>query len=57
MTSLDTNVSNYTLSELLEIVGLNNDDDINEESILTNTNKLINRFKYKNPKFAVFFKS
>jgi hypothetical protein len=56
MTSLDTNVSNYTLSELLEIVGLNNDDDINEESILTNTNKLINRFKYKNPKFAVFFK-
>lgn len=56
MTSLDTNVSNYTLSELLTIVELDNDDDINEDSVLTNTNKLINRFKYKNPKLAVFFK-
>jgi hypothetical protein len=56
MTSLDTNVSNYTLSELLTIVELDNDEDINEDSVLTNTNKLINRFKYKNPKLAVFFK-
>jgi hypothetical protein len=56
MTSLDTNVSNYTLSELLTIVELDNDDDINEETILTNTNKFINKFKNKKPELAVFFK-
>jgi hypothetical protein len=56
MTSLDTNVSNYTLSELLSIVELDNDDDVNEETILTNTNKFINKFKNKKPELAVFFK-
>jgi hypothetical protein len=56
MTSLDTNVSNYTLSELLTIVELDNDDDINEDTILTNTNKFINKFKNKKPELAVFFK-
>jgi hypothetical protein len=55
MTSLDTNVSNYTLSELLTIVELNN-EDINEETILTKTNKLINKFKIKKPELSVFFK-
>jgi hypothetical protein len=55
MTSLDTNVSNYTLSELLTIVELN-DEDINEETILTKTNKLINKFKNKKPELSVFFK-
>jgi hypothetical protein len=56
MTSLDTNVSNYTLSELLTIVELDNDDDINEDTILTNTNKFIKKFKNKKPELAVFFK-
>lgn len=56
MTSLDTNVSNYTLSELLTIVELDNDEDINEETVLTNTNKFIDKFKYKKPELAVFFK-
>lgn len=56
MTSLDTNVSNYTLSELLTIAELDNDEDINEETILTNTNKFIDKFKYKKPEIAVFFK-
>ena len=35
MTSLDTNVSNYTLSELLSIVGITN-EDINEDIVLNN---------------------
>jgi hypothetical protein len=56
MTSLDTNVSNYTLSELLTIAELDNDEDINEETVLTNTNKFIDKFKYKKPEIAVFFK-
>lgn len=55
MTSLDTNVSNYTLSELLSIVELNN-EDINEDTVLTKTNKLIARFKNKKPELAEFFK-
>ena len=56
MTSLDTNVSNYTLSELLTIVEIDNDEDINEDTILTKTNRLIDKFKYKKPELAVFFK-
>jgi hypothetical protein len=56
MTSLDTNVSNYTLSELLTIVELDNDDDINEETVLLKTNQFINKFKNKKPEIAVFFK-
>lgn len=56
MTSLDTNVSNYTLSELLTIVELDNNDDINEETVLFKTNQFINKFKHKKPEVAVFFK-
>lgn len=55
MTSLDTNVSNYSLSELLTIVDLN-DEDINEETILSKTNQFISKFKNKNPELSVFFK-
>lgn len=52
MTSIDTNISNYTLSELMAIVELNHIDpiEINEK-----TNKLINRFKNKNPELSIFF--
>ena len=46
MTSLDTNVSNYSLSELLTIVDLDN-EDVNEDSILSKTNHFINKFKNK----------
>jgi len=56
MTSLDTNVSNYSLSELLTIVELDNDEDINEETVLMKTNHFINKFKHKKPELAVFFK-
>ena len=41
MTSLDTNVSNYTLSELLSIVGITN-EDIKE---LAMTPKMVNSIK------------
>jgi hypothetical protein len=56
MTNIDKNVSNYTLSELLSIVGIDNDEDINETQILINTNNLIKQFKYKHPDISFFFK-
>jgi hypothetical protein len=54
MTDIDTNVANYTLSELLTIVGIDN-ENVTHDEILENTNKLINKFKNKNPQLAVFF--
>jgi hypothetical protein len=53
--SFDTNVSNYSLAELLTIVELDN-EDINEEAVFTKTNQFINKFKTKNPELAVFFR-
>lgn len=55
MTDIDTNVGNYTLSELLTIAGIEN-DDINEDMIIARTNKLIKRFRDKNPRLSTFFK-
>lgn len=49
---MDTNVSNYTLSELMSIVEVNYFD---EEEIIEKTNLLINKFKTKNPELSVFF--
>jgi hypothetical protein len=54
MTSIDTNVSNYTLSELMAIVGLN---DLDPSEITEKTNKQINRFKGKKPELSVFFQA
>jgi hypothetical protein len=54
MTDIDTNVSNYTLSELLTIIDIDN-EDINKEEILSKTNFYINKYKNKNPRLAVFF--
>jgi len=56
MTSIDTNVSNYSLSELLDLTGILNDEDINKEEILLKTNKFISQYKTKNPELAFFFK-
>jgi hypothetical protein len=42
MTTIDYNTDNYTISELLAIVGL---DDPNEDQIVDTTNKLIERFQ------------
>lgn len=54
MTSIDTNVSNYTLSELMAIVEL---QDLDNDSIIKNTDKLIKRFKGKKPELSVFFQA
>ena len=55
MTDIDTNVANYTLSELLTIVGIEN-ENVTHDEIIENTNALINKFKVKKPQLAVFFK-
>jgi len=53
MTSLDTNVSNYTLSELMAIIEI---QDLNPEDIIDKTNYYITKYKNKDPVLAVFFK-
>jgi len=55
MDSIDTNVSNYTLSELLDIVGIEN-EDLNTQQITEQTNKMIKQYKNKNPELAFFLK-
>jgi hypothetical protein len=54
MTIIDTNVSNYTLSELLDIAGLEEDDDINYDTIKSKTDILIKKFKKTDPKLSIF---
>ena len=54
MTSVDTNVSNYTLSELMSIISV---DDFDENEIIEKTNELTKKFKDKNPRMAVFFQA
>jgi len=54
MTSVDTNVSNCTLSELMSIISI---EDFDENEIIEKTNDLTNKFKYKNPRLAVFFQA
>jgi len=50
----DTNVSNYTLSELMAILNI---DDLTSENIIKSTDYYIKKYKTKNPKISVFFKS
>jgi len=52
MTSIDTNVSNYTMSELMAIVNLNDLDPI---SIMDATLPFVEKFKYTNPSLSTFF--
>jgi len=52
MEDVDMNVSNYSLSELMAIVEL---DDLDQDDILENTNYYIQKYKTKNPPLAVFF--
>jgi len=54
MTSVDTDVSNYTLSELMSIISV---EDFDENEIIKKTNELTNKFKHKNPRLAVFFQA
>jgi hypothetical protein len=53
MTSINTNVTDYTLSELMAIVEI---EELTPEHIIENTNYYIRKYKTKNPKLAVFFK-
>jgi len=53
MEDIDTDVSNYTLSELMAIVNVK---DLNANTIMENTNYLIRKYKTKNPAISVFFK-
>jgi len=53
MTDIDTNVANYTLSELMTIIEL---EDLEPQNIIENTNYYIRKYKNKNPSMAVFFK-
>jgi hypothetical protein len=52
MTTIDTNVSNYTLSELIAIAGIN---VIEPKEIIEKTDKQIKRFKTSKPEISVFF--
>lgn len=56
MTSIDTNVSNYTLTELLAIVDLHDSVTVDPNEVIDKTNKIISKFKNTNPEIAVFFK-
>jgi len=53
MTTIDTDVSNYTLSELMAIVGLN---DLDPKSIMDETYPLIEKYEVSNPSLSIFFK-
>jgi len=53
MTSISTNVSDYTLSELMAIVEI---EELTPDNIIENTNYYIRKYKTKNPELAVFFK-
>jgi hypothetical protein len=53
MTSINTNVTDYTLSELMAIVEI---EELTSEEIINNTNYYIRKYKSTNPTLAVFFK-
>jgi hypothetical protein len=52
MTSIDTNVNNYSISELMEIIG---EQSFDSKTITDKTNKLSNQFKTSNPNLSSFF--
>lgn len=52
MTSIDTNVSNYTMSELMAIVNLS---DLDPTSIMEATSPYVEQFKNTNPTLSTFF--
>ena len=52
MTSIDTNVNNYTISELMEII---DEKTLDADSIKAKTDKLISQFNKTNPILSSFF--
>ena len=53
MSNIDLNVGNYTLSELMLIIEI---DDLDPKNIVLKTNKYINKYKESDPGLSVFFK-
>ena len=52
MTSINTNISDYTLSELMAIIEI---EDLTSSHIIENTDFYIKKYKIKDPKLSVFF--
>ena len=50
--NIDTNISNYSISELMAIAELS---ELNPNEIVKQTNKYINKFKTTNPVLSTFF--
>jgi hypothetical protein len=53
--SIDTDVSNYSLSELMAIVGINGQYDFTPNNIENKTNFYINKYRATNPQLSSFF--
>lgn len=53
MTTIDTNVSNYSLSELMAIASV---EELDHDTIVEQTNYYIQKYKDKNPALSVFFR-
>ncbi len=51
--NMDTDVSNYTLSELMAITGL---DDLDPKNIMEKTYPLIEKYKNSEPSLSIFFR-
>ena len=54
MNNIDTNVANYTMSELMAITNV---QDLDPDEITSQTNTYINKYKTTNPQISTFFKS
>ena len=52
MTSINTNISDYTLYELMAIIEI---EDLTPSHIIENTDFYIKKYKIKDPKLSVFF--
>ena len=52
--NIDTNVENYTISELMAISGITNFDP---DEITNKTNTFISKYKTSNPQISIFFKA
>ena len=55
MENISTDINDYTLSELMAIVGIK-DEDLEPDNIVKNTNYWIKKYKNKNPALSIFFK-
>ena len=54
MSNIDTNVANYTMSELMAISGVSN---LDSDEITSQTNTFISKYKTSNPQISSFFKA